>query len=122
MKPPNCLTFLLPLAMACDSGRVDINRYDEGAPPPLLPACTVTEGDGRLDLVNGCADGVCTTDTYAGWVAVLGEGNCTSSYSGAKCDWGGLVAYFDDDDDDGVGGKEHYRPNPKDCGDPGFCP
>lgn len=83
-----------------------------GAPPggdPVdlfagAPACTAPVGDGRLELGAGCADGVCSDDAYADWVAALGEPTCGGSYTSSKveCSWDGLRAIFDDDDEDGV--------------------
>lgn len=68
------------------------------------PACSATDGDGRLDLGAACAEGVCSDDSYAEWVAALGEPSCGDSYTSTKveCTWGGLRAIFEDDDEDGV--------------------
>jgi hypothetical protein len=44
-----------------------------------LPACTHTEGDGRLDLFGGCADSGCAGDSYATLGSIYGvPGDCTS--------------------------------------------
>jgi hypothetical protein len=69
-----------------------------------LPECTAPAGDGRLDLGAACAEGVCSDDTYAEWVAALGEPDCGDSYTSTKieCSWGGLRSIFEDDDQDGM--------------------
>lgn len=68
------------------------------------PECTASAGDGRLDLGAACAEGVCSDDSYAEWVAALGEPSCGGSYTSTKveCSWDGLRAIFEDEDEDGV--------------------
>ena len=70
------------------------------------PACTSHDGDGRLDLDLGCADGACSSATYDEWVVALGDpGECSQSSTGSnvRCEWSqGIRTYFDDDDADGL--------------------
>lgn len=101
MRPP-LLSILCLVAAGCgeaspnDSGGLDFFAS--------FPACTAEAGDGRLDLVAGCVDGVCTDHSYAEWVATLGDPSCDESILSGKldCFWGGIRVIFDDADEDGV--------------------
>jgi hypothetical protein len=75
-----------------------------------LPACEAAEADGRLDLDQGCADGLCTGMDFSDAEDVLGDAlGCISLYvdygpvqtSEVLCLWDTLSATWLDEDRDG---------------------
>lgn len=69
-----------------------------------LPVCRpLGEGDGRLDLDRGCADGICAGDDVGTAAAVAGEPACDDGDTILTCDWGkGLSVYLYDLSGDGL--------------------
>lgn len=77
-----------------------------------LDACTPTIADGRLDLIEGCADGFCVGDTLLEAQTLFGGPDDTTvyfityesyTYTNVTLRWdSGLAVTFDDDDADGL--------------------
>ncbi|MEZ4320982.1 MAG: hypothetical protein R3F61_26120 [Myxococcota bacterium] len=86
--------------------RSDGAVWDEDTLPGFkLRPCEIQAGDGELDLIAGCAHGVCAGDDYTTWTSVLGAATeCDASGSFVTCRWraDGLFGTFPDQDDDGL--------------------
>lgn len=69
-----------------------------------LGDCVPADGDGRLELGPGCADGVCAGDAYEAFVAAFGHPSCVRGlYGYVVCDWdAGVSSFFEDFDYDMV--------------------
>lgn len=68
------------------------------------PECRPVEGEGELDLVAGCASGVCIGMQYADAVEAAGEPECELDGDGWDfCYWSnGVGSYLYDTDEDGT--------------------
>lgn len=86
-----------------------------------LPDCDPLEADGQLDLVAGCASGICVGGRYDAMVAAQGEADC-ATWSGdanrVECVWEAIgvevilpdVDQNDVPDGDGLGSRVTVRP------------